>query len=54
MKLQHKTSRTIFTFIGYTTPQFTRDTYVRLRNEKTGKEERFLERTYRKFFDVLK
>ena len=53
MKLQHKTSGVIFTVIGYITPQFTRDTYVRMCNEKTGKEERFLKGTYQRYFKPL-
>lgn len=52
MKLQHKSGR-VFTYLGEYRPQFSNQVFVRLMNEKTGKEERFLKATYRLYFDEI-
>ena len=53
MELQHKTSGVIFRYVGEFIPQFTNETYVRLLNQKSGKEERFMKRTYLQYFTLL-
>lgn len=52
MKLQHKSGR-IFTYLGECRPQFSNQVFVRLLNEKTGKEERFLKATYTRYFEKI-
>lgn len=53
MTLQHKTSLVLFKYVGQFKPQFSKDTYVRLLNLETGKEESFTADTYRQYFTIL-
>ena len=39
MKLKHKTTGRLFTFVRYFVPQFTNIEYTVLKNEKTGARE---------------
>ena len=41
MKLQHKKTGRIFTFVRSFVPQFTNTRYIELINEKTGETERY-------------
>lgn len=52
MRLQHKSGR-MFTYLGEYKQRFSGHVFVRLLNEKTGKEERFLKATYKLYFDEI-
>lgn len=52
MELLHK-SGVRFSFIREFKPQFSKDVFVELHNQKSGKSENFLKSTYLNYFTVL-
>ena len=53
MKLQHKNTGRIFTFVRSFVPQFTNTEYTELINEKTGEKERYTTAGVIAFFEII-
>ena len=53
MKLQHKNSGRIFTFVRSFVPQFTNTEYMELINEKTGTKEFYPKAGVKAFFEII-
>ena len=53
MRLQHKNTGRLFTFIKSFTPQFTNVEYTELLNEKTGKSECYRTAGIIAYFEII-
>ena len=53
MKLQHKNTGRIYTFVRSFVPQFTNTEYMEMINEKTGAKESYPTAGIKAFFEII-